>query len=154
MGFAEDDVVADFQKEKAELIAGSKPKDIDLTLPGWGEWGGGGLMPSKRKRRRFTIKAPPAEKRRDENSGHLILNLDKDTKLSKHQVSNVPFPFRAVSDFEASIRAPVGSTFLPRTAHLKMIKPRITTKAGHIIEPMDRDQLVKRGLVDIAAPIS
>ena len=75
-------------------------KDLDLTLPGWGEWGGGGLVPSKRKRRRFTIKAPPAEKRRDENSGHLILNLDKDTKLSKHQVSNVPFPFTAVSDFE------------------------------------------------------
>ena len=69
-------------------------------------------------------------------------------------MSNVPFPFNAVSDFEASIRAPVGSTFIPRTAHLKMIKPRMTTKAGHVIEPMDRDQLVKRGLVDIAAPIS
>ena len=85
------------------LIDSKKPKDIDLTLPGWGEWGGGGVMPSKRKRRRFTIKAPPAEKRRDENSGHLVLNLDKDKKLSKHQVSNVPFPFTAVSDFEVGI---------------------------------------------------
>ncbi len=44
-------------------------QDIDLTLPGWGEWGGGGLKPSKRKRKRFIIKAPPPEKRRDENKG-------------------------------------------------------------------------------------
>ena len=82
-----------------------------------------------------------------------IKNTDKDDKIRKHQVSNIPFPYTAVSDFEASIRAPVGSTFLPRTAHLKMIKPRVTTKAGHIIEPIDKDQLVKRGLTTIAAPI-
>ena len=102
--FADDNVIDEFKKEKKMLIDSKKPKDIDLTLPGWGEWGGGGVMPSKRKRRRFTIKAPPAEKRRDENSGHLVLNLDKDKKLSKHQVSNVPFPFTAVSDFEVGIK--------------------------------------------------
>ena len=98
-----DNVIDEFKKEKKTLVDSKKPKDLDLTLPGWGEWGGGGLMPSKRKRRRFTIKAPPAEKRRDENSGHLILNTDKDTKLRKHQVSNVPFPFTAVSDFEVML---------------------------------------------------
>merc|ERR1712037_642589 len=151
--FADDDVVESFRAEKEALVAASKPKNIDLTLPGWGEWGGGGAVPSKRKRKRFTVKAPPPEKRRDENTGHLILNTDRDDKIRKHQVSNIPFPYTAVSDFEASIRAPVGSTFLPRTAHLKMIKPRVTTKAGHIIEPIDKDQLVKRGLTTIAAPI-
>merc|ERR1719423_552887 len=93
--FADDNVVDDFKNEKKSLIDSKKAKDIDLTLPGWGEWGGGGAMPSKRKRRRFTIKAPPPEKRKDSNTGHLILNTDKDTKLRKHQVSNVPFPFNA-----------------------------------------------------------
>ena len=39
---------------------------------------------------------------------------------------------------QASIRAPVGATFVPRTAHLKMIKPRIKTRAGEVIEPMSR----------------
>merc|ERR1711915_706714 len=135
--FAEDDVVESFKAEKAALIESRKPKDIDLTLPGWGEWGGGGAMPSKRKRKRFTVKAPPAPKRKDENSGHLILNCDKDEKLRAHQVSNVPFPFTSISDYEASIRAPVGATFIPRTAHLKMVKPRVSTKAGTVIEPMD-----------------
>merc|ERR1711892_1449235 len=66
--FAEDDVVESFKAEKAALIEAKKPKDIDLTLPGWGEWGGGGAAPSKKKRK-------------DENSGHLILNTDKDDKL-------------------------------------------------------------------------
>jgi len=148
--FADDDVVESFKAEKAALIEAKKPKDIDLTLPGWGEWGGGGAMPSKRKRKRFTIKAPPVHKRKDENTGHLILNTGKDEKLRTHQVNNVPFPFTSVSDFEASIRAPVGATFIPRTAHLKMVKPRVKTKAGEVIEPMDREQLVRRG---IAKPI-
>lgn len=148
--FADDDVMADFQKEKADIIAASKPKDIDLTLPGWGEWGGGGLKPSKRKRRRFIIKAPPPEKRRDENKGNLILNLDEDEKIRAHKVSTVPFPFTSVSDFEASIRAPVGDTFLPRTAFLKMIQPKVKTKMGEIIPPMDKSQLVKRGIQPLA----
>merc|ERR1712013_158676 len=145
--FADDDVVESFRAEKEALVAASKPKNIDLTLPGWGEWGGGGAVPSKRKRKRFTIKAPPVHKRKDENSGHLILNTDKDEKLRTHQVNNVPFPFTSVSDFEASVRAPVGATFIPLTAHLKMVKPRVKTKAGEVIEPMDREQLVRRGIV-------
>jgi U3 small nucleolar RNA-associated protein 14 len=53
----------------SSLKRSSLSQDIDLTLPGWGEWGGGGLKPSKRKRKRFIIKAPPPEKRRDENKG-------------------------------------------------------------------------------------
>ena len=111
----------------------------------------------------------------------MIINTEKDEKIRGHQVSNVPFPFTSVSDYEvgwkgifkiigifwklcsplsielvlvllernigflemvffsqASIRAPVGATFVPRTAHLKMIKPRIKTRAGEVIEPMSR----------------
>lgn len=50
--FAGDDVIRDFLKEKREAMEASKPKDMDLTLPGWGEWGGLGLKPSAKKRRR------------------------------------------------------------------------------------------------------
>eukprot|EP00088_Acartia_fossae_P001053 TRINITY_DN1039_c1_g1_i13.p1 TRINITY_DN1039_c1_g1~~TRINITY_DN1039_c1_g1_i13.p1 ORF type:complete len:827 (-),score=217.71 TRINITY_DN1039_c1_g1_i13:239-2719(-) len=143
--FADDDVMEDFRKEKAEILAASKPKDIDLTLPGWGEWGGGGLVPSKKKRKRFTIKAPPEEKpRKDLNKGHLIVNADKDSKLREHQVSNLPSLFNSVSDFEASIRAPIGDTFQPRTAFLKMVAPKVVTKLGHTIEPMDKTALLNQ----------
>ncbi|XP_008694011.1 U3 small nucleolar RNA-associated protein 14 homolog A isoform X2 [Ursus maritimus] len=59
--FAGDDVIRDFLKEKREAVEASKPKDVDLTLPGWGEWGGMGLKPSAKKRRRcgcFHIHSP------------------------------------------------------------------------------------------------
>lgn len=144
--FADDDVVADFATEKAAIVDANKPKDIDLTLPGWGDWGGGGLKVSKRKRKRFIIKAPPAPKRNDENKGHLILNTDKDIKIKAHQVSNIPFPFSSVSDWEASIRAPVGAAFMPPSAFKKMIQPKVKTQMGAVIEPMDKTQLVKRGI--------
>ena len=50
--FAEDNVVDDFAEEKKTVEERDKPKDIDLSLPGWGEWGGTGLQPSARKRKR------------------------------------------------------------------------------------------------------
>ena len=49
--FADDDVIDEFRDEKRDIQERDKPKDIDLTLPGWGEWHGEGLQPSKRKSR-------------------------------------------------------------------------------------------------------
>ncbi|KAL3881431.1 hypothetical protein ACJMK2_027873 [Sinanodonta woodiana] len=51
--FADDDVIDEFRKEKREIRDREKPKDINLALPGWGDWGGEGIQPSKRKRKRF-----------------------------------------------------------------------------------------------------
>lgn len=51
--FAGDDVIKEFLKEKREAIQANKPKDLDLTLPGWGEWGGMDLKPSAKKRHRW-----------------------------------------------------------------------------------------------------
>ena len=50
--FASDDVVEEFQQEKKTTEQRDVPKDIDLSLPGWGSWAGAGLVPSKRKRGR------------------------------------------------------------------------------------------------------
>jgi U3 small nucleolar RNA-associated protein 14 len=46
--FAGDDVVADFEKEKADVIENEDEKIIDNTLPGWGAWTGDGI--SKREK--------------------------------------------------------------------------------------------------------
>lgn len=53
--FASDNVVADFMKEKHRAEQESKPKVVDLVLPGWGEWGGTGLRPSTQKRKRYIL---------------------------------------------------------------------------------------------------
>ena len=51
--FASDDVMEEFVAEKKAVLDRDKPKDIDLTLPGWGDWAGTGLKPSRRKRKRY-----------------------------------------------------------------------------------------------------
>ncbi|KAI5642048.1 utp14 protein domain-containing protein [Phthorimaea operculella] len=143
--FEEDDVVASFRQEKEDEINKDKPEDIDLSLPGWGTWGGKGVKAPKRKRNRFILKAAPVAQRRDENKGDIIIKEFKDPKLAAHKVKEVPFPFSSVKDYEASIRAPLGNTFIPEKAHKKLIRPSIITKAGAIIEPMDEEELlVKR----------
>ncbi|KAJ2945730.1 hypothetical protein O0L34_g570 [Tuta absoluta] len=143
--FEEDDVVASFRQEKEDEINKDKPEDIDLSLPGWGSWGGKGVKAPKRKKNRFILKAAPVAPRRDENKGDIIIKEFKDPKLAAHKVKEVPFPFSSVKDYEASIRAPLGNTFIPEKAHKKLIRPNIITKAGAIIEPMDEEELlVKR----------
>lgn len=150
--FEGDDVVSEFSKEKTEMIDREKPEDIDMTLPGWGDWVGKNTNVSKRKRRRFTTRFPRKIPRRDENKGQLIINEKRDESLKKHLVSEVPFPFKSVKDFEASVRAPIGDTFVPQTAFRRLIKPAVVTKTGEVITPMDQQVLVnhkftKNGMV-------
>ena len=47
----DDDVVAEFAAEKQRVVERERPKDIDLRLPGWGEWSGPGIKPRQRKKR-------------------------------------------------------------------------------------------------------
>ena len=78
----------------------------------------------------------------------MILNeAQASARMKPHQVSSVPFPYTSVADFEASIRAPVGETFVPRNAFKKLVAPRVVTKKGAVIEAMDKSELVKRNLV-------
>ncbi|KAJ3646526.1 hypothetical protein Zmor_024111 [Zophobas morio] len=142
--FEDDDIVDEFNKDKSNEADKDKPKNINLTLPGWGSWGGTGIKVNKRKKRRFTMKAPKKIPRKDDNKGFLIINENAQNKVKEDMVSEVPFPFKTVKDFEASIRAPIGNTFMPETAYKKLIKPALTTKMGTIIEPMSKDLLLNK----------
>ncbi|KAK3595231.1 hypothetical protein CHS0354_021548 [Potamilus streckersoni] len=139
--FADDDVIEEFSREKREIRDQQKPKDINLTLPGWGDWGGEGIEPSKKKRKKFTIKAPPVPPRRDKNLGNVIISEAKDKAIASHQVSNLPFPYTSVEQFEQSIQAPIGKTWVPETAFKRLIKPAIVTRLGKIIDPIDKSQV-------------
>ncbi|XP_061719328.1 U3 small nucleolar RNA-associated protein 14 homolog C [Cydia pomonella] len=142
--FEEDDVVDSFRQEKEDEINKDKIEDIDLSLPGWGSWGGKGVKAPKKKKNRFISKPAPKFPRRDENKGDIIIKEFKDPKLAVHKVTNVPFPFKSVKDYEASIRVPLGNTFITEKAHKKLIKPSVITKVGAIIEAMDEDELLDK----------
>ncbi|XP_074134614.1 U3 small nucleolar RNA-associated protein 14 homolog A isoform X2 [Sminthopsis crassicaudata] len=134
--FAGDDVIADFQREKREAEKASEPKDIDLCLPGWGQWGGPGLAISARKRRRFLIKAPKAPPRKDKCLPNVVIAEKRNVHAAAHQVNMLPFPFTHTNEFEHTIKTPVGTTWNTQRAFQKLTAPQVVTKPGHIIEPI------------------
>ncbi|XP_031831008.1 U3 small nucleolar RNA-associated protein 14 homolog A isoform X2 [Nomia melanderi] len=152
--FADDDVVEEFRNEKKEWVKDSQPKDIDLTLPGWGSWGGTNVKVSNRKTKRFILKFPKDAPRRDENKGNVIIFEDSKAKIRQHQISELPYPFTSVKDYEASIRMPIGRNFVPENAHRKLIEPTVKTKMGKVIEPMTEDVLVKTAEKKFKNPIA
>lgn len=60
-------------------------------------------------------------------------------------MSQLPYPFTSVKDYEASIRAPVGKNWIPENAHKKLVAPPVLTRMGAIIEPISDDKVaIKR----------
>ncbi|XP_018423751.1 PREDICTED: U3 small nucleolar RNA-associated protein 14 homolog A-like [Nanorana parkeri] len=141
--FAGDDVISDFLKEKQKAEEAGKPKDINLVLPGWGEWGGTNLKVSNKKRSRFIIKAPPAPPRKDQRLPNVIITEKRNIMASAHQVNELPYPFNNRRHFESSIRTPLGKTWNTEKAVHKLTSPRVITKRGHIIEPITEDVFQK-----------
>lgn len=46
--YKDDEVLGDFEKEKKIIENEEKPKDLDLTLHGWGSWTGPGMKDRKK----------------------------------------------------------------------------------------------------------
>lgn len=130
--FENDDIVNDFEEET--LNEAKKHKQVEVeALPGWGSWGGTGVKARKQKVQEKTV---PKKDR-------IIINTAPNEKLKKHLISSVPFPFKSVEDFEASMRLPIGKEFIPESAHRKLVMQSVVTKAGTIIEPMSEEILVQ-----------
>ncbi|XP_019617199.1 PREDICTED: U3 small nucleolar RNA-associated protein 14 homolog A-like [Branchiostoma belcheri] len=143
--FANDDVVSEFVEEKRKAEEAGKPKDIDLFMPGWGNWGGVGVKVDPKKRTRFRKKAPPPKPRLDWGLHHVIINEDKDEKLKTHQVRQLPKGFGSVTEFERSIRAPLGKDWNTPSAVAKLTEPKVVTRAGTIIQPISGEETFKKG---------
>uniref|UniRef100_A0A674ELP7 UTP14C small subunit processome component n=1 Tax=Salmo trutta TaxID=8032 RepID=A0A674ELP7_SALTR len=141
--FAGDDVVSDFLKDKRKQEEAGRPKVIDLTLPGWGEWGGLGLQPSRSKRKRFRVKVAPPPPRQDQKLPNIIIAEKRDSSIAAHQVCQLPFPFENPTQFERTIRSPVGRTWNTQNAVQKITAPKVVTQLGAIIEPIAREDLIK-----------
>ncbi|CAF3447285.1 unnamed protein product [Rotaria socialis] len=139
--FADDDVLAEFEKEKSDIIDHDRPKAIDLSLPGWGEWAGSGVPVNKRKKRKFLIQPKPAPPRRDIHLHHVIINEKADQKISEHRVCDLPFPFADVEQFESLVQQPLGREWNPETAYRRLNQPKIRTRIGVRIEPLDKQDV-------------
>ncbi|XP_060719092.1 U3 small nucleolar RNA-associated protein 14 homolog A [Tachysurus vachellii] len=140
--FAGDDVISDFLKDKKKQEEAGQPKVVDLTLPGWGEWGGVGLKPSKYKRMKFRLMPPPAAPRKDQKLPAVIISEKRNSSVALHQVSQLPFPFQNSSHFEVCMRSPIGQTWNTQNSVKKLTAPKVVTRLGSIIEPLRKEDFL------------
>ncbi|CAK9437532.1 uncharacterized protein LODBEIA_P19100 [Lodderomyces beijingensis] len=138
--FVGDDVVAEFENEKKRMIEDEDDKEEDLTLPGWGDWvGGGANSKPNRKKQKFVRKIDGVvqkDKRKDKNLQNVIINEKLNKKNLKYQSSDVPYPFETREQYERSLRMPVGQEWTSRETHQRLTMPRVITKQGMVIDPL------------------
>ena len=83
--FAGEDVVGEFEREKAELAEEEDDKVIDNTLPGWGSWVGEGVSEKEKKRHqgRYLTKVEGIKKkdRKDAKLDRVIVNEKRIKKV-------------------------------------------------------------------------
>ncbi|KAL6942652.1 hypothetical protein ACO0QE_003837 [Hanseniaspora vineae] len=135
--FAGDDVVSKFDEEKKRVAIDEDDKEVDVTLPGWGDWAGEGMNPRKKRKFVKTVKGVVnKDKRRDKNLKHVIINEKVNKKNLKYQSSAVPFPYENREQYERSLRMPIGQEWTSSNTFSKAIKPRVVTKPSAVIDPL------------------
>ncbi|KAH8404435.1 hypothetical protein KR222_000420 [Zaprionus bogoriensis] len=142
--FEDDDIIADFNKDKTK-DSEVKNDELQLAMPGWGSWAGAGISQEalQRRNKRLLLKLAAPEKRRDDNKDSLYINETSSKQTRAHMVSSIPFPFKSLADYEASIRAPIGRNFVPETVFRMLTRPAVITRKGQVIQPMDESELMK-----------
>lgn len=136
--FAEDDLFAEFAAEKQGIIDADAPKEIDMTLPGWGNWVGEGVEWKPKTRIIKKTEGVHVGTRKDAKLKHVIINEKQNKKLNQTwMVPKVPFPFKSQEEYERANRAkPLGPEWNTTTGYRKRIEPRIQVKVGSIIDPI------------------
>ncbi|KAK0629179.1 Utp14 protein-domain-containing protein, partial [Bombardia bombarda] len=139
--FAGEDIVGEFEREKAELEEEEGDKEVDNTLPGWGNWVGDGVSARDKNRHqgRFMTKVEGIKKkdRQDFKLKRVIINEKRTKKNDKYLASNLPFPFESQQQYERSLRLPVGPEWTTKETFQDATKPRVIIKQG-IIAPMTK----------------
>ncbi|KAK6854321.1 antigen LSA-1 [Apiospora arundinis] len=137
------DVVADFEAEKHELQDEQDEKTIDKTMPGWGSWVGEGVSKREQKRHqgRFLEKQAGVKKtdRQDNKLKNVIISEKRTRKNDKYLASHLPHTYENQTQYERSLRLPLGPEWVTKQTFQAATKPRVMIKQG-IIAPMSRPE--------------
>lgn len=137
--FADDDVVGDFQRAKEQTVQEEQPKDVDTYLPGWGGWTGPGVASNEHKRQKFVKKAKKII-RMDEALNHVIISERANDSIRALQPKDLPRGHTT-----KVLSKPVTASFANQSSFRDSIRPRITTKLGARIEPINKRVLTSGG---------
>jgi len=143
--FANDDVESQFFDEKKTTVEHGLPRDNGPPiLPGWGQWSGEGIVetprgPSRARREALEKKRQDAlNKRKDAKLTNVIISETLDKKATKYQVAKLPVGIPNAEVYNATMRNPLGPRWNPVSVHKELVKPRVQTKTGAIIEPIEK----------------
>jgi U3 small nucleolar RNA-associated protein 14 len=138
--FAGDDVVQDFEQEKLDTIEDEGDKVVDETLAGWGSWAGDGIskrQQKKQKRVLTKVEGVKPEQRKDAKLSRVIINEKRVKKNAKYMASQLPHEFENKTQYERSLRMPLGPEWSTKQTFQSGTKPRVIVKQG-VIKPMDK----------------
>ncbi|KAL6649907.1 hypothetical protein ACP70R_014131 [Stipagrostis hirtigluma subsp. patula] len=146
--FAGDDVEAEFEKDKMEVLNEENPEpEKPALVPGWGQWtdiqqkkGLPSWMVKEheiaRRNREEALK-----RRKDSRLKHVIISEHVDKKTEKLLPRNLPFPYTSKDVYEQSIRMPIGPDFNPAISVSALNRPAIVKKPGVIIKPIQYEEV-------------
>lgn len=143
--FAGDDLIQnEFIDEKEQVERMEDDKEVDESMPGWGDWAGTEGDDSwgykeKRKKRKIIRKVQGVtskSQRQDKGKEKVIIN-ERVTKASmKYQADKIPYPFKTWEEYEKSLRMPLGKEWVSDSTFQKMTTPEVITRFGSVINPL------------------
>jgi len=102
---------------------------------------GEGIKISKKRRKRFQKRAPEVI-RKDLNYSNVIISEKKDEILNKYLPKTLPPGVRDLKAYSKKLSKPTGAHWNPETVFRNLVEPKVVTKTGTIIQPMDSDALM------------
>ncbi|KAL4466815.1 hypothetical protein ABPG74_010412 [Tetrahymena malaccensis] len=129
-----------FMAEKYEDYEKDLPQD-KKPLQGWGHWVGQGIEQKNQPTAEELARQKAAKinllkkQRADGSMDNVILNEKRNKLFTQHLVKELPHPYKNKEQFEYLHNAPIGSEWTTMRSHVNLIKPKIKTRAGDIIQP-------------------
>ncbi|ODQ53429.1 Utp14-domain-containing protein [Saitoella complicata NRRL Y-17804] len=137
--FAGDDVVQEFEAEKQQTMEDEGDKEEDLTLPGWGSWTGAGVRKHKKAKKIVKVtKGIDPTKRKDAKLQGVVINEKRNKHNSKYLATKLPHEFETRDQYERTLAHAIGPQWNTRDAYQKMTMPRVITKRGKIVDPLEK----------------
>ncbi|KAF0887817.1 hypothetical protein E2562_004038 [Oryza meyeriana var. granulata] len=146
--FAGDDVEAEFEKDKLDVLNEENPEpEKPALVPGWGQWTD---IQQKRGLPSWMVKEhenaknkreEALKRRKDAKLKHIIISEHVDKKVDKLLARNLPFPYTSKDVYEQSIRMPIGPDFNPAISVSALNRPAIVKKPGVVIKPIQYEEV-------------
>mmetsp|Transcript_60112 Transcript_60112/g.69643 ORF Transcript_60112/g.69643 Transcript_60112/m.69643 type:complete len:713 (-) Transcript_60112:170-2308(-) len=138
----------EFKQEKDALLE-NKLEPEGKALKGWGSWTGLGVKEPRKDPKAEALKKIQQiealkKKRADGDLDHVIIHEERNKLVTKYLIPSLPHPFSNSKQFDYLQSVPLGPDWNNLRTQQKLTKPKIITKAGEIIAPIQPPKAMKK----------